>query len=134
MYAWIVARLVRQGFDRLSAGEWRAVTAKMTDDVHFRFPGEHALAAEGHTRAEAEAWFRRAFEGSLRIELEVHDVLVRGWPWNTRVASRFTAHVTTPDGAVFHNPAMQFARLRWGRVTTDLIFEDTQMVARYAGG
>ena len=55
--------------------------------------------------------------------------MVVGPPWNTRVATRFTAHVTTSDGRTFVNRGMQYARLRWGRIIEDRVYPDTQAVA-----
>jgi ketosteroid isomerase-like protein len=130
VYAFVVQRLIRKSFAALSKGEWQRVAGQFADSAHFRFPGEHELAGEYHDRPAIEDWFRRTWE-LLGLELEVHDVVVRGWPWNTRACTRFTAHVTCPDGATFHNDGMQYVRLAWGKVTTDFLYEDTQKVRQY---
>ena len=65
----------------------------------------------------------------LDVKLDVQDVVVSGWPWRARVATRFTGRITTSDGTVFHNRGMQYARLRWGRVVEDELYEDTQVLA-----
>ena len=131
MYSLVVQRIIRSSFASLSRGDWQPVVARFADDAQFRFPGRNMLAGEYRDKEQIEDWFRRTFGGPLKIELEVHDVTVRGGPWNTRVCTRFTAHVRCPDGTVFHNDGMQFARLSWGKVTTDFLYEDTQMVAEY---
>src|SRR4051812_2900353 len=131
MYAGIVERLIRRTFAEMSRGNWRAAVRMFADDAHFRFPGDHAFAGEYHDKAQISDWFERTFGGPLRIEIELHDLAVRGAPWNMRVCTRFTAHVTCPDGAVFHNDGMQYARIRWGKVVTDFLYEDTQLVAEY---
>jgi ketosteroid isomerase-like protein len=130
VYALIVERIVRRAFAALSRGDWRRVTENFADDAHFRFPGRHRFAGDYHSKPEIVEWFRNTFE-TLDIELEVHDVTVRGMPWKTRVCTRFTAHVTAPDGTVFHNDGMQYLNIRWGRVVRDFLYEDTQMVAEY---
>jgi hypothetical protein len=52
-------------------------------------------------------------------------VIVQGWPWNTLVATRLAIAAPRADGSVYQNEAMQFLRLRWGKVVEDRLHEDT---------
>jgi ketosteroid isomerase-like protein len=128
VYAWMVGHLVRGRFAAMSRGDVGAVLRLFADDACFRYEGRHALAGEYRGKADISQWFARAW-GLFRIEFEVHDVVVAGPPWNTRVATRFTAQVTAADGRRFVNQGMQYARIRWGRVREDHIYPDTQLVA-----
>jgi ketosteroid isomerase-like protein len=128
MYAWAIGRLVRQRFAAMSRGDTAWVLRSFADDATFHYNGSHALAGEYHPKAAIVEWFARAWS-LFRMEFEVHDVVVSGPPWNIRVATRFTIRVETEDGAVFLNRAMQYARIRWGKVREDRIYPDTQLVA-----
>jgi ketosteroid isomerase-like protein len=128
MYAWMVGRLVRRTFSRMSQGEWSAALRLFADDCHFVFPGRHELAGEYRRKEDIAGWFARAW-GLFEIQFEIHDVVVKGPPWRTRVCTRFTGRVTCSDGRTFLNNGMQYVRLSWGKVTQDQLYEDTQTVA-----
>ncbi len=63
------------------------------------------------------------------IQFTVHEVIVQGWPWNTLVATRLSIAAPRADGSVYRNEAMQFVRLRWGKVVEDRLHEDTYKLA-----
>jgi ketosteroid isomerase-like protein len=128
MYRRFVAREVRKRFAEMSRGDTAAVLAMFRDDAHFHYAGEHALGGDHHPKPAIESWFSMAW-ATFDFDFEVHDVLVMGTPWRTRVATRFTARVTAHDGREFVNPCMQYAVIRWGRVSEDRIYPDTQLVA-----
>lgn len=128
MYAWIVGRLVRRTFAQMSRGNYQAALRMFAPDVHFRFPGSHALAGEYHRKDQAADWFARAW-GMFTFDFDIHDVVVRGLPPNTRVCTRFSVKLTSPDGTTFENRGVQYVRLRWGKVVEDELYEDTQTVA-----
>jgi len=58
----------------------------------------------------------RLFPG---VRFEVRDVIVAGWPWNTRVAVRLGIDATLADGSPYRNEAVQWIRLRWGKLVDD---------------
>src|SRR3954454_465716 len=113
MYSWIVGRVIRRLFARLSAGDASAVLGAFTPDAHFVFPGDSSFALDTRDHAEIEAWFRRFV--ALRPAFEIHDVLVAGPPWNMRAAVRFTDRFPLPGGdGEYVNNGMQYLRLSWG--------------------
>jgi ketosteroid isomerase-like protein len=130
MYSWLVGRLVRRVFARLSAGDPQAALRLFAPGAHFVFHGDSAFGTDTSDRQEIEAWFHRF--AALGPNFEIHDVIVSGPPWNMRAATRFTDHLRMPDGdGMLHNPGMQYLRMRWGRVKEDLIYIDTQAVADF---
>lgn len=129
MYRLVVARIVRRAFVAFNRGDAGPALARFADDVHFTFAGEHALSADLRGRDRARAWFARLFALLPALRFTVHDVAVRGWPWNTVVLTRFS-DVSLLDGAPFENQGTQFLRLRWGRVVEDHILVDTQRLAQ----
>jgi ketosteroid isomerase-like protein len=128
MYRFIIAGIVRRAFAAFNRGDAERALARFADDVHFSFAGEHALSADLRGRDQARGWFARLFTLLPSLRFTVHDVVVRGWPWNTVVMTRFS-DVALLDGAPFENQGTQFLRLRWGRVVEDHILVDTQKLA-----
>ena len=43
MYHFVVARIVRRSFRRLSQGDYRSATGLMSEKCHYHFVGYHAL-------------------------------------------------------------------------------------------
>jgi ketosteroid isomerase-like protein len=127
MYAWLVARVVRNGFRKLSSGDPAPVLNAFAPGAHWVFPGEHLWALDCTDQAEIAAWFQRFADRKFQIVLT--DIIVKGPPWNTRVCSRGSDRLELPGGRTYENRWCQFARLSWGRLHEDRIYVDTQRVA-----
>jgi hypothetical protein len=63
------------------------------------------------------------------LRLTLADLVVVGWPWNTTVVARLTVTATLADGTPYANEAIQWIRLRWGRMIDDYVLEDTARLA-----
>jgi ketosteroid isomerase-like protein len=125
VYRFIVKRIVRRTFRRLSEGDYEVVVRQFGPESRFMFSGDHALGGERRGQDAVREWFRemqRLFPG---IRIEPLDVVVNGWPWKTVVANHLAISATLEDGRPYRNEGMQLLRLRWGRVVEDLVFEDT---------
>jgi ketosteroid isomerase-like protein len=125
MYHFIVAQKVRQGFSEMSKGNYQAVVSQFAPEVAFAFSGDHAIGGECHTLAQVKQWFERLYRIFPGIQFEVRSVSVSGWPWDTTATTQFTVRATLRDGQPYQNQAIQFVRLRWGKIVEDVIFEDT---------
>jgi hypothetical protein len=55
----------------------------------------------------------------------IEEVIVVGWPWNTRIAARVRVHAVLEDGAAYDNIFMQNLSMRWARITEIHTLEDT---------
>jgi ketosteroid isomerase-like protein len=125
-----VQKLTRFALARLRRGDSRPLLALAAEDVHFRFLGRHSWAADFHSKARMRAWldrYRRA-----RLELEPHEVVVSGPPWNTLICTRFTDRATDERGAViYENEGVLFDRIRWGRIREHISYEDTQRTIEF---
>jgi hypothetical protein len=97
MYRWLVAKGVTFGYRRVVAGSF-------------------------HGKAELDRWLRRF--ASLSPEFRIHDVLVAGPPWNTRVAMTFSDAI----GADYRNRGMEYLRLRWGKVKAVEVYLNTETI------
>jgi ketosteroid isomerase-like protein len=63
------------------------------------------------------------------LQLTVHDVWVKGGPWNTTVILRWSAVQDLPDGSPYKNHGVHIIRMRWGKVFDIDANEDSQLVA-----
>jgi ketosteroid isomerase-like protein len=126
VYGRVVEPLVRSGFERLNRRDVTGLLERYADDAHFVFQGDHALAADVHSKQEIAEWFERLFARVPDMKWEVHEVLVSGPPWRLGICTRYTAG---GNGLVLRN--MQFARIERGKVTEELIYPDTLALARF---
>ncbi len=75
-------------------------------------------------------WFQRLFHLFPRIEMQVHNMVVSGWPWNTQVVLEWTDRATPHTGQPVLNSGVHVFHLRWGRITRVHAYLDTQTVAQ----
>src|SRR5205809_7895343 len=113
MYHAIVGRIVRAGFDRLSAGDYSAALAGAAPNVHHVFAGDHPLGGERHSREAFRRWFERLFRLFPVLRFEIREVLVKGW--RTVVVVEWRAQVTPVVGPPYVNEAAHVIHIRWGR-------------------
>ena len=125
MYRWIVGRIARHLIGQVVAGRPETALRMAAPDLRFLFPGDSSFAADYHDRDSFAEWVRRF--AALRPEYTVEDVIVTGPPWNTRVAMRFHDRI----GADYENDGMHYLKMRWGKLTHDQVFLDTNAVAAW---
>ncbi|MGV9678524.1 nuclear transport factor 2 family protein [Nocardia sp. NPDC003482] len=128
VYRYFVARQIQKAFARMSDGDLTAGVARMTGDAVYEFAGDHALGG----RRRGTELITKGFERMGRLfrdgRFEVRDVLVKGWPWKTRVVTVVDI-ASTLAGEPYANSMIQVLDLRWGRVTSIYTLEDTQHLA-----
>lgn len=130
MYAWLARLLVRRSIRMHQAGDVKGLMKTYGKHVHFVFPGKNSWAIDTTDKAELEKWLHRFHRVGLK--LDVHDILVTGPPWNTRVCLAFTDHAKDSAGnVVYSNRGVIFAKGRWGKITDYTVFEDTEKVAEF---
>src|SRR6478609_7735832 len=125
MFRAIVAHRVRTAWKHVNDRDYGYVLDQFAPGFEYSFAGEHALGGVRHTRPVMEAWFDRLFRLFPGISFEVQDVLVRGWPWDTRAVA-LVAVTASAGGETYQNEVAQTIRLRWGRITHIRNLEDTQ--------
>ena len=128
MYHRIVKQIVRDGFERLSQGDYSAIVSKFAPGARFNFAGNHAMGADLRDVASIRQWFERLLRLFPGIKFEVADIRVSGMPWDTLVATQLVIRATLPDGRPYTNRALQGVRLRWGRIVEDYVYEDTYVL------
>lgn len=130
MYRWLMQRLCRRAFDELNAGDFESLLAKCRPDVEHHFAGDHPLGGQRHSVEGVRHWFERLAFLFPELQFHVHDVLVKGPPWNTRVVVRWTDTGYRRTGEPYRNEGMHLLRFRWGRVARIEAHLDTQTVER----
>ena len=130
MYRMIVASRARATWRRIATGEIEAAAEMADADMRFRFVGDTALGADLRGKDAFLAWFLAVSEHLPGLTFQVQDILVGGWPWNTRAAVRLAISAPLPDGTTYRNEGVQWLRLRWGRMIDDWVLEDTIALQR----
>ena len=67
-------------------------------------------------REALRQWFERLGRLAPTLQLTVHDVWVKGGPWNTIVIIRWYAGQDLPGGSPYNNHGVHVIRMRWGKV------------------
>jgi ketosteroid isomerase-like protein len=129
MYHAIVKRIALQNFLRVNQKDYTPILKGCSPDIHHRFGGHHALGGERHDRDALRRWFERLGRLAPTLQLTVHDVWVKGGPWNTTVIMRWSAVQDLPDGSPYNNHGVHIIRMRWGKVFDIDANEDSQLVA-----
>jgi len=128
MYKTIVKHKVRGVFEALSRGDVESAMADVAPDVHHIFEGDNAIGGERHSREAMERWFERVYLIFPELDFEIHDISVRGWPWDTRVAVEWSDAAKPRDGEPYVNDGAHWIRMRWGKATYIHAYLDTQKV------
>jgi ketosteroid isomerase-like protein len=129
MYHAIVKRIALQNLLRVNQKDYTPILKGCSPDIHHRFGGHHALGGERHDREALRRWFERLGRLAPTLQLTVHDVWVKGGPWNTTVIMRWSAVQDLPDGSPYNNHGVHIIRMRWGKVFDIDANEDSQLVA-----
>jgi hypothetical protein len=109
-----------------------AVLKTYAKDVRFRFPGQNSWAGEFHGIGAVRAWLQRFY--AVGLELHVDEILVAGWPWNTKVALHFIDRLKDHEGTVvYENTGFIYAKSTWGTIRDYEVVEDTEKVALLDG-
>lgn len=128
MYHRIVEAKIRRTFHRLNAGDYDAVIAQMAPAFSYHFAGDHALSGTRTRTDSLRLWFTRLLTVFPSAHFAIAEVLVRGWPWRTSVAVFATLH-TVVAGQPYSNSFSQHITMRWGRVVSIDLLEDSQQCA-----
>jgi ketosteroid isomerase-like protein len=125
VYHRIVAQKVRATFTQIAAGNWEPMLAGMAPRFSYSFYGNSALSGERHTLDGLRRWWERSTKLLPSPDFTVEEVIVAGWPWNTRIATRVRVHAVLEDGSAYDNIFMQNMSMRWARITELHTLEDT---------
>ena len=127
MYSWIIGRVVRFLYGKVSTGDLRLPLLGLAEDARLVFPGNSSFGGQQQGKAAIESWMRRF--ASLRPEFNVEDVAVAGPPWNMRIFMRFSDRIVAPNGYIYENEGMEQIAVRHGLIREIHVYLDTEKVA-----
>jgi ketosteroid isomerase-like protein len=125
MHAWLVGRVVRGLYRKMLDGQPDAVLKTAAPDVTLVVPGSSEFAGTIQGKAAYESWLRGFL--ALKPSMDIHDVVVSGGPWNTRVVVRHTESVGD-----YRSECVDYLQMRWGKLRRQEIFLDTERLALVA--
>jgi ketosteroid isomerase-like protein len=129
MYHILVRRIAHWAFEQLNTGHYEAILDRCAPQVQHTFAGDHALGGSRQGIPALRHWFQRLYRLFPTLQFEIVDVLVRGWPWNTRVVVRWIDRAHLAGDLHYENTGVHALRLRWGRLTHLRAYLDTQIIA-----
>lgn len=146
MYKMVVKALLRRAMSKVNDGDPQMLLSMAAPDCVLTFPGDnswsamHRPIARGRHRfithrgaEEAQAFADRFVAEGIQVVVE--DILVNGYPWNTRVALRAHNYIPGPDGTdLYNNRYVDIIEIRWGRMVSMEIYEDSERVAAWDEG
>jgi hypothetical protein len=132
VYRRLISRQTKRVYARFNAGDAELALARFADTGRLVFHGRSRLAADLRTKPEIAEWL----SGLMRLDLRwtVHEVLVQGPPWDTRLVTRYTVSTIREGSRRDLYVGVQYARLKWGRVYLDEILPDTEALAEHLSG
>lgn len=128
----ITLAIYRRGLGQVERGEFDALLRTFDRRCRFRFAGDSPLGADLSSPREIRSWFERFRRLLPEPRFEIQSAVVSGPPWRQRLASHVVIR-STVGGEPYENQFAQFLTLRWGKVTDDLVLEDTQRWERAVG-
>ena len=108
-------------------GDPEPLLSRYADDAVLVFPGESSWGRTYDGKDEIRGFLTRFLDAGIRGEIE--EVISQGPPWNTLVVIAFNDRAHAPDGTlVYENRAIIRARIAWGKIRHEEVYEDTQRV------
>ena len=127
MYHSIVRKIIKNLFMELNKGNYEPVLNTLGKNFEHWFSGDHALSGHRTTMPVTRAWYERLYKIFPELHFDLHEVVVNGWPWDTRVAVEWTEPYFL-NGVPGANRGTHFIRLKWGKGVSVRIYCDTQLL------
>ena len=119
IYSSIVEKAIRRSFDDVNNHRWDDAVKGLTPNAYHWVAGDHALGGERHGKQPIKQWFERMGRVFPTLRIEIEQVEVKGWPWDTTVFAKWRANAKLLDGqSSYINRGVHVFKLRWGKVTS----------------
>lgn len=128
MYNYIVKQQVKKSFGLVNERRFDELVNDMVLNVRHSFAGDQALGGVRHDQAAVRVWLGRLARIMPTLHLTVTDIDVTGLPHHTLAIVRWTATATLETGEPYLNKGVHFITLRWGKVVSIDVYEDTLAV------
>ena len=130
LYATALRTKLRSDATALMEGNPGPLLSAYADDATLTFPGASSWGREYRGKREIEGFVTRFLAAGIRGEAE--QIVVNGPPWNMTVAVRFNDWAKDLEGnTVYTNRAVLFARVAWGKIKQEEVYEDTEKATAF---
>ena len=129
MYHTIVRSRLRKGMARLNREQFETMLQTFPAGFELFFPGLPGKKGPRFNLEETVRLYGRIFQLYPDLNFEVQDLVVSGWPANTRVCVKWRCQATRQNGQPYANQGVHIFHLRWGKVIYLEIYCDTQSIA-----
>src|SRR5262249_7328314 len=129
IYGYFAEKLARQSFANVQNHNYDEVLKALAPNVTHHFAGDHALGGTRHDTEALRRWFNRLGAVLPNIRFDVKNIWVKGPPWQTTVIVQWVATATLANGDPYVNPGVHIIAMRWGKVYSLDVSEDSQAVA-----
>ena len=129
LYSYFVKRFARQNFSDVQNHNYDKVIKNVVPHVMHHFAGDHALGGTRHDSEALHRWFERLGRVFPDLQFEIKHIWVTGMPWNTTVIVRWVATMKLLNGDPYVNPGVHIVNIRWGKIYSLDVSEDSQAVA-----
>ncbi|WP_406409448.1 nuclear transport factor 2 family protein [Streptomyces sp. NBC_01643] len=130
LYSAGLKKVFRHNVKKLMQGEIGPLLSSFSEDATLVLDGQHSWSGSHQGKRQIAEFFERFLKERIRGQL--HEILVQGPPWKTVAIARFTDGATGLNGeTVYRNHAVILARISWGKIVYQHVYEDTQSVADF---
>src|SRR5437588_2169271 len=106
--------LLRWVYRKVNEGDVEPILKLVRSDAVFVFPGANRWGRTYRGKAELEGFVRELV--ALGLQFRVHDVVVKGWPWNMTIYSLISDQASEAEGRVaYPSRALGTGRARRAR-------------------
>lgn len=128
MYTYFVRQFVKRTFESLNDGDYESVLKGVSPSSTHTFSGTHALGGTRHSVEGMRHWFQRLYLLSPKLEFEIKNIVVSGFPWDTTIAVEWVDTAMPADGSEYVNEGVHVIKMRWGKAVYIHAYLDTQLV------
>jgi ketosteroid isomerase-like protein len=129
LYSHFVKKSARQNLSNVQKHNYAEVLSAVVPNVTHHFAGDHSLGGTRHDAVALRLWVERLGRVLPNLQFEINNIWVKGMPWDTTVIGQWVATAKLMNGDSYVNPGIHIIKLRWGKVYSLDVSEDSQAVA-----
>ncbi|MCU0432644.1 MAG: nuclear transport factor 2 family protein [Bacteroidia bacterium] len=125
MYRYIIKQIILGKFRNEGEGNIDALLNGFAENFIHISNGNNALGGSRTTRESAKRWFERLLNLLPGFRLNIQNIRVSGYPWNTSVTVEWSLQAQPASGS-FTSDGVHILTLVWGKVVSLHTYLDTQ--------
>jgi ketosteroid isomerase-like protein len=129
MYHAFVRRKITANFASLGSPNITSEDEGLDPNIEHVFGGDgNAIGGTRHSAEGFQKWVARVYRIFPDLKFTIRNIVVNGWPWNTRVAVEWRSEATTATGERYENDGMHFIEVRLGKIKSMHVYLNTALV------